>query len=138
MDKPAASYAIDERWRIARVNEAFCRELKCSESGLIGRDIRDLMRADSRRDFRAHVSRALAGGGETTVTLPMIAPCGEQGWYRHQLEAIMQNGVLAGYHATIAPHVTDPAVGVRRWFSWQAVAPRTVWNFEADPLSKAS
>ena len=132
----APAYRIDERWRIASVNAAFCREFKSTESGLIGRDIRDLMRADWRPDFRAHVSRALVGVGERAITVPMIAPCGEQSWYTHRLEAIMQNGVLTGYRATIAPHTIE--TGRRRWFQWRAVATRTVWNFEAEQISKAS
>lgn len=135
MDKSAPTYQIDERWRIAGVNAAFCREFKCTESGLIGRDIGDLMRADWRPDFRAHVSRALGGVGEQTITVPMIAPCGEQSWYTHQLEAIMDKGLLTGYRATIAPHAIESG-GPRRWFKWRPAAPRTVWNFETDQLSK--
>lgn len=138
MDNPAApAYEIDERWKIVKVNDAFCREFKCSESGLIGRDIRDLMRADWRVDFRTYVSRALVGVGAPIVALPMIAPCGEQGWYTHQLEAVMQNGSLAGYRATIAPHAT-PAGAPQRWFEWRAAAPRPVWNFEAEQLERVS
>lgn len=132
----APAYEIDQQWKIVRVNDAFCREFKSSESGLIGRYIRDLVRADWRVDFRSYVSRALSGAGETAVALPMIAPCGEHGWYTHRLEAIMQNGVVAGYRATLAPHAVEG--GSRRWFNWRAAAPRTVWNFEAEQLSKAS
>jgi PAS domain-containing protein len=139
MDKQAApSYEIDRSWKIVRVNDAFCREFKCSESGLVGRDIRDLMRGDWRLDFRSYVSKALVGVGEPGVALPMVAPCGEQGWYTHQLQAVMQNGVVAGYRATLAPHGVHAATGPRRWFNWRPAAPRTVWNFEADQLSKVS
>ena len=136
-NQAAPAYEVDQQWKIVRVNDAFCKEFKCSESGLIGRDIRDLMRADWRPDFRSHVSRALVGVGEAAVGLPMVAPSGEQGWYTHQLEAIMRNGALNGYRATIAPHAGDAAVG-RRWFNWPAAAPRTVWNFEDEQVRKAT
>lgn len=44
MDRTAPAYEIDQYWKITKVNEAFCRQFKCSESSLIGRDIRDLVR----------------------------------------------------------------------------------------------
>ena len=52
-DKTIPYYQIDARWKIVRANEAFCRILHCTESTLVGRDVRDLLREDWRLDFRA-------------------------------------------------------------------------------------
>lgn len=131
-----ASYQIDSKWRIVRANDACCRALRCTEAGLIGLDVRDLLRADWRLDFRAYVSRALVGIGDADVTLPLVAPCGEQGWFKHTIEPLMHDGNIAGYRATIVPRIV-PAPA-KRWWSWRAAAPRTVWNFDDDQLAKAS
>lgn len=134
----APGYEIDQRWKIVKVNDAFCREFKCSESGVIGRDIRDLMREDWRLDFRSYVSKALAGVGDAVVAMPMVSPCGEHAWYTHKLEPVMERGILAGYSATIAPHTGATTGQPRRWFQWRPAVPRPVWNFEAEQISKAS
>jgi PAS domain-containing protein len=132
MDTSTPSYQIDSKWMIVAANEAFCRAFRCAEAGLIGRDVRDLLRPDWRLDFRTYVARALVGIGETDVTLPRVAPCGDQGWYKHSLEPIMTNGLLTGYRASVVPHVVQQAAPVTRW--WHLRAPRTVWNFETEPV----
>ena len=130
-------YEIDQRWKIVKANEAFCRAFRCTESGVIGRDVRDLLRDDWRLDFRACVARALVDV-ELDLTLPMVAPCGEHGWYKHSLEALMDQGVLAGYRATIQPHVVAAAEPVKRWWEWRPTAAPRVWDFESDHLAQAS
>ncbi|HWI17555.1 MAG TPA: PAS domain-containing protein [Vicinamibacterales bacterium] len=122
-------YQIDSKWLIVEVNDAFCRAFRCSEAGLVGRDIRDLLRADWRLDFRTYVARALVGVGDLDVTLPMVAPCGEHGWYKHSLEPLMEGGQLRGYRAAVTPHVIKKADAPAKW--WQMRSPRTVWNFES-------
>jgi PAS domain-containing protein len=128
------SYQIDSKWTIVAANDAFCRAFRCAEAGLIGRDIRDLLRADWRLDFRTYVARALVGVGDRDVTLPMVAPCGEHGWFKHALEPLMEDGLLTGYRATLTPHLALKAAPAPRW--WQFRSPRTVWNF--DPQSAAA
>lgn len=105
----APRYQIDSKWTIVAANDEFCRVFRCAEAGLIGRDVRDLLRADWRMDFRTYVVRALVGVGNTDVTLPMVAPCGEHGWYKHSLEPLMEDGMLVGYRATVTPHVVQQA-----------------------------
>ncbi len=122
------SYQIDSKWTIVAANDEFCRAFRCSEAGLIGRDVRDLLRADWRRDFRTYVARALVSVGDCTVTLPMVAPCGEHGWFKHTLEPLTQDGLLTGYRATVTAHTVQKASPAPRW--WQARATRTVWNFD--------
>jgi PAS domain S-box-containing protein len=129
MDTP--SYQIDSKWTIVAANEAFCRTFRATEAGLVGRDVRDLLRADWRMDFRTYVARALVGVGDTDVTVPMVAPCGEQGWYRHALQPIMDDGLLVGYTATVLPHMVKQVAAKPRW--WQFRSPKMVWNFETQP-----
>lgn len=129
------SYQIDSKWTIVAANEAFCQAFRCSEGGLVGRDIRDLLRADWRLDFRTYVARALVGVGDSNVTLPMVAPCGEHGWYKHSLEPLMENGMLIGYRAAVTPHVVRKATPDNKW--WQFRAPRTVWNFDTQPIASS-
>lgn len=133
MDTP--TYQIDSKWTIVAANEAFCRTFRCAETGLMGRDIRDLLRADWRLDFRSYVARALVGVGDRNVTLPMVAPCGEQGWFKHALEPLMEDGVLKGYRATIEPHRVQKTAPAPRW--WQFRSPHTVWNFDTQPAPSA-
>jgi PAS domain-containing protein len=121
-------YQIDSKWLIVEANDAFCRAFRCSEGGLIGRDVRDLLRADWRLDFRTYVAHALVGVGEQDVTLPMVAPCGEHGWFKHSLEPLMENGLLIGYRASVTPHVIQKPAPEAEW--WHFHSPRTVWNFE--------
>ncbi|OFW36418.1 MAG: hypothetical protein A3J29_12700 [Acidobacteria bacterium RIFCSPLOWO2_12_FULL_67_14b] len=130
-------YEIDQRWKIVKANEAFCRAFRCTESGVIGRDVRDLLRDDWRLDFRACVARALVDV-ELDLTLPMVAPCGEHGWFKHSLEPLMDQGVLARYRATIQPHVVAAAEPVKRWWEWRPTATPRVWDFESDHLGQAS
>jgi len=96
MNGSIATYQVDSKWRIIRADHAFCRAFRCTELSLLGRDVRDLLREDWRLDFRSYVARALVGVGDSDVTLPMVAPCGAQGWYKHALEPLMEDGVLAG------------------------------------------
>lgn len=126
----APRYQIDSKWTIVAANDEFCRVFRCAETGLIGRDVRDLLRADWRMDFRTYVARALVGVGDTDVTLPMVAPCGEHGWYKHSLEPLMQDGLLVGYRATVKPHIIQQAAPAPRW--WQFRSPKTVWDFETE------
>lgn len=130
-----ATYQIDAKWAIVRANDAFCRAFRCTEQGLIGRDIRDLLREDWRLDFRSYVARALVGIGDPDVTLPMVAPCGEQRWFKHSLEPVLEDGMLVGYQAVVTPHVVH-AAPARRWWDWRQQAPHLVWDFDV-PLANA-
>lgn len=131
------AYQIDARWRIVAANEDFCRTFKCTESGIIGRDVRDLLRDDWRLDFRSYVARALVGVGDLDVTLPMQSPCGEQAWYKHTLEPLQDNGRLAGYRATIQPQVVHGGDAPKRWWDYRIVPLQRLWNCEPDHLVAA-
>ncbi len=137
-DKTIPSYQIDGRWTIVRANEAFCRTLHCTESGLIGRDVRDLLRADWRLDFRSYIARALVGVGDRDITLPMVAPCGQEAWVRHQIEPIMSDGALAGYQATIQPQFAAATESPAPWWRWRPVAFSEVWSTENEAAARAS
>lgn len=137
MTPPIASYQIDSKWKIVRASDAFCRQFRCTEQGLVGRDIRDLMREDWRLDFRRYVARALVGIGDYDATLPMVAPCGEEGWFKHTLEPLIEDHVLSGYRATVTPHLVHEAAPAKRWWEWRGQTPRPVWDFDAS-LTKAS
>jgi PAS domain-containing protein len=138
MRSPELTYEIDSKWRIVRASEAFCRAFRCSEAGLIGRDIRELLRRDWRPDFRAYIVRALVGVGDYDAIVPMVAPCGEPAWFRHTLEPMIEDGLLEGYRATIVPLVVHEAAPAPRWWNWRPQAPTRVWDFDAKPLAKAS
>ena len=142
MHPSPAAYQIDANWLIVETNDELCRLLRCTPSALIGRDIRTLLREDWRLDFRTYVAQALIGVGDCDATVPMIAPGGETGWFRHSLEPMLDGGRLDGYRATIAAHRARPAVPVSRWWNWRPVTPKLVWNFdpqqEFEPLAKAS
>ncbi len=131
-------YQIDARWRIVSANDAFCRALHCTESSLIGRDARELLREDWRQDFRHYVARALVGVGDVEVTVPLVAPCGKHAWFRHELEPLMDEGLLAGYRGTIQPYTAAKAAEPKRWWTWRPAAPHNVWDFDAEQLAKAS
>jgi PAS domain-containing protein len=132
------AYEIGEGWRIVTANEAFCRTFKCAEPGLIGRDVRDLLRQDWRLDFRFYVSRALVGVGDLEVTLPMVAPCGDEAWFKHNLEPRLEDGRLTGYRATMEPHEVVKAGPPKRWWEWRPAPARQVWDFEPERLARAS
>ena len=136
-----AAYQIDSNWLIVHANYEFCRLFRSTESILIGRDIRTLLREDWRLDFRAYVARALVGVGDYNATVPMVAPTGEAGWFKHLLEPMVKDGRLDGYRATITPHQARAAAPAKRWWDFRPAAPKMVWNFEAqqtESLAKAS
>ncbi len=137
-DKTIPAYQIDTHWRIVRANHAFCRALHCTELSLLGRDVRDLLRADWRRDFRTYVARALVGIGNLDVTLPLVAPCGKEGWFRHQLEPLLEDGMLAGYRASIQPQAVAAAAPPKNWWHWRPAVAHLVWNFDAEQFARAS
>lgn len=131
MMQTIANYEIDTRWKIIRADEAFCRMFRCSESGLIGRDVRELVRDDWRLDFRSYVARALIGIGEGEATVPMMAPCGQQIWFRHALEPRQDEGRLSGYRATLVPHVVSAAAPAKRWWELRRPASEQVTSLAA-------
>jgi hypothetical protein len=128
-----ATYRINAKWTIVEASDEFCRLFRASESALVGRDIRDLLRADWRPDFRTYVARALVGVGNATVTVPFVAPCGKAGWFTHTLEPVMHDELLAGYRATLTPRAAHATSGSRRWWEWRRASSEShqVWNFEA-------
>jgi len=138
-DQAIAAYESDTRWRLVDVNEAFCRTFHGTRSSLVGRDVRDLLRADWRADFRSYVARALVGVGDADVTLPLVAPCGLEGWFKHRLEPRIKDGQLAGFHATLEPYaVPVNVVGLKRCWVWRPVAAHRGWTCEREPLAEAS
>ena len=132
----SATYQVNSRWRIVRADAEFCRLFRGTEQGLIGRDIRDLLRDDWKLDFRRYVAHALVGLGEHAVTVPMVAPYGEQLWCKHNLEAILEEGLLAGFNATIEPRRLSSEVP-KRWWQRQVLTPYRVWDSEIDLLARA-
>jgi PAS domain-containing protein len=138
MTTATATYEIDSKWKIVRASEAFCRAFRCTEVALLGRDVRDLLRDDWRLDFRTYVARALVGVGDTEATVPMVAPCGVQGWFKHALEPLIEDGVLLGYRAAIRPHAVHAAAPAKRWWESRSETPQQVWNFEGGQLASAS
>lgn len=131
MSTPTAAYEINAKWAIVRANDAFCRLFLVTPQGLIGRDVRDLLRRDWQLDFRTYVAQAMVGVGDTDVTIPMVAPCGEEGWFKHSLEPIMADGLLTGYRATVAPHLAvASAEPAQPWWQPHAQAPHHVWDAE--------
>lgn len=137
--RTAAVYQIDAKWRIVVANDEFCRMFRCTEASLAGRDIRDLLRQDWRVDFRTYVARALVGIGDLGVTLPLVAPSGEKGWYKHTLEPLLEDGLPAGYRATVVPHIVHGAAPTpKRWWSWRPSPAHLVWDFDAEQLARAS
>jgi PAS domain S-box-containing protein len=122
-------YEVDRRGLIVHVSDELCRALRCSRMGLLGRDVRDLLRPDFRPDFRMYVSRALVGVGYTEIVVPMVAPCGEEGWFKHAIEPITEDGRITGYRATVVPPPSKASTP-RRWWQWPTPELRLVWNFE--------
>lgn len=129
-------YQIDARWQIVSANDAFCRMLQCTESSLRGRDARELLREDWRPDFRNYVARALVGVGDVEITVPFVAPCGKEAWLKHELEPLLEDGLLAGYRATVAP-LSAAKAAPARWWTRRPAAMR-VWNVDLDQFAKAS
>jgi PAS domain S-box-containing protein len=121
-------YEVDRKGLIVYASDGLCRALRCTRMGLMGRDLRDLLRPDFRPDFRMYVSRALVGIGAKEIVVPILAPSGEEGWFKHSLEPLLDNGRIMGYRATMTPPPvkTHP----RRWWDWPTPEPRQVWNFE--------
>jgi PAS domain-containing protein len=133
MSRPAcARYQVNARWEIVGTNEGFCRLFRSTEAALLGRDIRDLLRQDWQRDFRNYVARALVGVGGIEATVPMRAPGGYELWCKHELEPIMQDGRLAGYHASVEPRHVAVVDSPKRWWQWRSLAPRLVWDTAID------
>lgn len=128
MPTPECVYEVDRRGLIVYASDDFCRALRCTRMGLIGRDVRELLRPDFRPDFRMYVSRALVGSGSAEIAVPMVAPCGLEGWFKHAIEPITTEGRLTGYRATVVPPPVKSKP--RRWWQWPAPEPRQVWNFE--------
>ena len=137
-DLTQPAYQTDQRWRIVRANEAFCRAFKCAESGIIGRDVRDLLRNDWRVDFRNYVARAMVGVGAFEVTLPMRSPSGAHVWYKHNLEPLLEGGLLAGFRATIQAQAGQAADAPKRWWEPRVAPLRRVWDVETAELAQAS
>lgn len=129
MDTIGCVYEVDRKGRITQASDELCRALRCTRMGLMGRDFRELLRPDFRPDFRMYVARALVGVGSTEIVVPMVAPCGEEGWYKHALEPLIVDGHIAGYRATVVPPPVKSAKP-RRWWQWPTPEPRQVWNFE--------
>ncbi len=135
MESSDCVYEVDRKGRIVYASDALCRALRCTRMGLMGRDLRDLLRPDFRPDFRMYVSRALVGVGSKEIVIPVVTANGEEGWFKHALEPMTDDeGRIAGYRATVVP----PPVTMqpRRWWDWPTPEPRQVWNFE--PSTKPS
>lgn len=130
-------YQIDARWKIVQANDALCQALRCTQSGLIGRDVRELLRQDCQRAFQSYVARALVGAGDFATTVPLVAPCGEQRWFNHQLEPLIEAGVLSGYRASLRPLRFAKTDAVKRRWQWRPLPPHQVWNFEDNGLARA-
>jgi PAS domain S-box-containing protein len=121
-------YEVDRKGKIVHASDAMCRALRCTRMGLIGRDVRQLLRPDFRPDFRLYVARAMVGTGSAEIVVPIVAPCGEEGWFKHMLVPLTEHGKLIGYRATVVPPPVHTKA--RRWWQWPAPEPRQVWNFE--------
>jgi PAS domain-containing protein len=102
---PSATFQIDTECLILRASDPFCRMMRCVESGLIGRDVHDLIREDWRRNYRTVVERARHGRSE--IAVPLIAPCGLEGWFTHTVEPLGQNGTVNGYRVTVVPRTSQ-------------------------------
>lgn len=107
--------------------------------GLIGRDVRDSLREDWKIDFRRSVARALVGVGDLEVKVPMITPSGQEVWCRHDLEPILNEGLIAGFNATIEPRrAATSAEGPKWWWQRPSLTPHRVWDAELELLARAS
>lgn len=135
MTSSRCTYEVNQSGRIVGASEEFCRALRCTRPVLMGRDVRDLLRPDFRASFRISVARAMAGAGDAAIMVPMVAPCGEQGWFKHAIEPIVEGGRILGYRAAVVPPPMKQARR-RRWWQRSTPEPRLVWNFET--ATKAS
>lgn len=131
-----ATYEVNTDWQIVKADAEFCRLFGVTEPGLVGRDVRDLLRDDWKLDFRRYVARALVGLGDVVATVPIMAPCGEELWCRHHLEPMLNGGRLTGFIATIEPRRSNVKQGPAGWWQWQGQAPRLVWNSEVEQLAQ--
>lgn len=122
-------YEVDRTGIIIDATDELCRALRCTRASLIGRDVREVLRPDYRQDFRLYVARALAGAGSAETMVPMLAPSGDEGWFKHTIEPTVREGRITGYRAVVVPP-NPPAAKPRRWWQWPAAEPRPVWNFE--------
>jgi PAS domain S-box-containing protein len=122
-------YEVDRKGFIVDASDDFCCALRWARSGLVGRNVRELLRPDFRPDFRMYVARALAGSGSAEIVVPIVTPCGEEGWFKHLLEPLSVDGQIAGYRATVVP--PPVRTKARRWWQWTTPEPRQVWNFES-------
>ena len=129
MGTTECTYEVDRKGLIVQASDELCRALRCSRTGLIGRDVREILRPDFRPDFRMYVSRALVGVGSAEIMVPMVAPCGEEGWFKHAIEPLTEDGRIIGYRANVVPPPAKKAKP-RRWWQWPTPEPRLVWNFE--------
>jgi PAS domain S-box-containing protein len=131
METTECVYEVDRKGLIVHVSDELCRALRCTRVGLIGREVRELLRPDFRPDFRMYVSRALVGVGSAEIVVPMVAPCGEEGWFKHAIQPLTSEGRIIGYRATVVP--PPRKVQARRWWQWPTPEPRLVWNFDTVP-----
>lgn len=129
-----ALYEIDSNWRIVRASDSFSRALRCTAQGLIGRDVRDLVRQDWRADFQSYVSKALVGVGEYDATVPLVAPCGQQGWFKHRLEPITEKGLLKGCRVTVMLQ-SERRRMLKLWWPWRKGTPQRVWDFDSGKMA---
>lgn len=127
-------YEVDRRGLIVYASDELCRALRCTRMSLMGRDMRELLRPDFRPDFRMYVARALVGVGSREIVVPIVAPNGEEGWFKHSLEPMTDEGRIVGYRAVMVPPPVKTKA--RRWWEWPTPEPRQVWNFE--PATKAN
>ena len=82
--------------------------------------------------------RALVGVGDVEATVPLVAPCGKQAWSKHELVPLMDNGLLAGYRATIQPTTVAKAAESKRWWEWRPIKANQAWDFDVEPLARAN
>jgi PAS domain-containing protein len=134
VETPGATYQIDATWKIIRANDAFCRAFRCSQQGLIGRDVRDLLPREWRRDFRIYVARAMVGVGGCDVTLPMLASCGDQGWFKHTIEPLIDGALLIGYRASVVPRFVDEPAPAKWFWKRGAHAAQATTDFKTGLL----
>jgi hypothetical protein len=79
--------------------------MRCAEAGLIGRDVHDLIRQEWRPHYGTLIERARDGRSE--IAVPLIAPCGLEGWFTHTMEPVREGGAITGYHATVVARTAD-------------------------------
>ena len=125
------AYQVDSNWRIVAANAEFCRALRAPSAGLIGRDIRDLIRRDWQSDFSSYVAKAIAGAGDDTLTVPIVMPRTGETWFMHTLEVIADGSSVTGYRAWLVPHFASES-RARGWWRRRTSTPHHVWNFDSD------